>query len=35
MNVGYQGTNELNEALSDRFVDIVFENNDSIREILN
>lgn len=34
MNVGYQGTNELNEALSDRFVDIVFENNDSIREIL-
>lgn len=34
MNVGYQGTNELNEALSDRFVDIRFENNDSIKSVL-
>lgn len=34
MNVGYQGTMDLNEALADRFVDIVFENNDSIADIL-
>jgi len=35
MNIGYQGTNELNEALQDRFVDILFPNNDSIFNILS
>lgn len=35
MNIGYQGTNELNEALKDRFVDILFPNNDSIFNILS
>jgi hypothetical protein len=34
MNVDYQGTNELNEALADRFVDIVFPANDSIQSVL-
>lgn len=34
MNVDYQGTNELNEALADRFVDIVFPANNSIFEVL-
>lgn len=34
MNLNYQGTNELNEALQDRFVDIMFPNNDSIFDIL-
>lgn len=35
MNVDYQGTNELNEALADRFVDIVFPANKSIFEVLS
>ena len=35
MNIGYQGTSELNEALQDRFVDILFPNNDSIFNILS
>lgn len=30
MNLDYQGTNQLNEALADRFVNIDFPNNDSI-----
>lgn len=34
MNLNYQGTNELNEALQDRFVDVMFPNNDSIFDIL-
>ena len=34
MNLDYQGTQELNEALADRFVDIKFANNDSIYDIL-
>ncbi|HBE8716426.1 TPA: AAA family ATPase [Clostridioides difficile] len=34
MNVGYEGTSDLNEALSDRFVDILFESNNSIYSIL-
>lgn len=34
MNLDYQGTQELNEALADRFVDITFANNDSIYDIL-
>ena len=34
MNNNYQGTNQLNEALQDRFVDIIFPNNFSIFEIL-
>ncbi|MDW0077087.1 AAA family ATPase [Clostridioides difficile] len=34
MNVGYEGTYDLNEALSDRFVDILFESNNSIYSIL-
>ena len=34
MNVGYQGTMELNEALGDRFVDVIFDANDSISDIL-
>lgn len=34
MNLDYQGTNELNEALQDRFVDILFENNNSILDVL-
>lgn len=34
MNVDYQGTSELNEALADRFVDIVFPNTDSISAVL-
>ena len=35
MNVDYQGTNELNEALSDRFIDIRFPSNESIASILS
>lgn len=35
MNLNYQGTNELNEALQDRFVDVIFPNNDSIFDILS
>lgn len=34
MNLDYQGTNELNEALADRFVDIKFPSNTSIANIL-
>lgn len=34
MNLNYQGTNELNEALNDRFVPVLFPNNDSIFDIL-
>ena len=34
MNLNYQGTNELNEALQDRFVDILFPNNNSILDVL-
>ena len=34
MNLDYQGTNELNEALADRFVDIKFPSNKSIANIL-
>ncbi|MCC0727175.1 AAA family ATPase [Clostridioides sp. ZZV14-6045] len=34
MNVGYEGTSDLNEALTDRFVDILFESNNSIYSIL-
>ncbi|MGX9757658.1 AAA family ATPase [Clostridioides difficile] len=34
MNIGYEGTSDLNEALSDRFVDILFEPNNSIYSIL-
>lgn len=35
MNIDYQGTNELNEALADRFIDICFPPNESIANILN
>ena len=35
MNIDYQGTNELNEALRDRFINIRFPNNDSIENILS
>lgn len=35
MNIDYQGTNELNEALADRFIDICFPPNVSIANILN
>lgn len=35
MNIDYQGTNELNEALADRFIDICFPPNTSIASILN
>lgn len=35
MNIDYQGTNELNEALADRFIDICFPANKSIAGILN
>lgn len=34
MNIDYQGTNELNEALADRFIDIKFPSNESIANIL-
>lgn len=34
MNIDYQGTNELNEALADRFIDIRFPSNESIANIL-
>lgn len=34
MNIDYQGTNELNEALADRFVDIMFPANISIFDVL-
>lgn len=34
MNLDYQGTSELNEALADRFIDIVFPNKDSIYDVL-
>lgn len=34
MNIDYQGTNELNEALADRFIDVRFPSNESIANIL-
>lgn len=34
MNVDYQGTCDLNEAMADRFVDLVFPNTDSIYAVL-
>lgn len=34
MNIGYEGTRNLNEAFKDRFVPIRFDSNDSIEQIL-
>jgi len=34
MNIDYQGTNEMNEALTDRFIDIMFPANTSIFDVL-
>jgi midasin (ATPase involved in ribosome maturation) len=34
MNIDYQGTNEMNEALTDRFIDIMFPANISIFDVL-